>query len=206
MGKHHTGPALPSEHVEERGLGRWQPFAQQIGVEQRAVEGHETRVAADRQMQRGDVAIADEWLGVLAQQLEIDAIEQPRGTVSAAQANDRIDLGIHERGMQVIESHLVAAGQVAVLLEHPGKNPQRITASSHPGDGLLGVQRRRTCRRDNSDQPLHRQGRYRRVGNERRVRSCVHPWISLRESIKHTLVRNADKQKRIKHLAVAGKD
>ncbi|MNN73780.1 hypothetical protein D3C81_1899290 [compost metagenome] len=88
------------------------------------MEGHETRVAADRQVQRGDIAIANEWLGILAQQLEIDAIQQPRGTVSAAQANNRIDLRVHERGVQVVESHIVAAGQVAILLEHPGKYPQ----------------------------------------------------------------------------------
>ena len=132
-GKHAAGPHCPLSMLKNEDSVGCCLLAQQIGVEQRAMEGHETRIAADRQVQRGDVAVADEWLGVVAQQLEIDAIEQTRRTVAAAQANDRIDFGVGERGMQVIESHIVAAGQVAVLLVDPGKNPQRITASAHPG-------------------------------------------------------------------------
>jgi hypothetical protein len=36
------------------------------------MEGHKPGMATDRQMQRGDVAVADERLGVGAQQVEIE--------------------------------------------------------------------------------------------------------------------------------------
>ncbi|MNL19781.1 hypothetical protein D3C87_1410010 [compost metagenome] len=88
------------------------------------MERHEAGITTDRQMQRGDIAVADERLDVVAQQFEINAIEQPRCAVTTAQANDGIDFIISECPVQVIEPHLIAAGQVAVLLVDAGENLQ----------------------------------------------------------------------------------
>ncbi|MNV71342.1 hypothetical protein D3C71_1643550 [compost metagenome] len=88
------------------------------------MERHEAGITTDRQMQRSDVAVADERLGVVAQQFEINAIKQPRRTVSPTQANDGVDFVIGERRVQVIEPHLIAAGQVTVLLVDARKNLQ----------------------------------------------------------------------------------
>ncbi|MNY77706.1 hypothetical protein D3C86_2177040 [compost metagenome] len=51
-------------------------------------------------------------------------IEQPRRAITTAQANDRIDLVIGERRVQVVEADLVAAGQVTLLLVDTGVNLQ----------------------------------------------------------------------------------
>ncbi|MNL33235.1 hypothetical protein D3C87_1551320 [compost metagenome] len=115
---------LPAQHVEKRRLGGLLPVAQQIGIEQRAMKRHKPCIATDRQVQRGDVAVADERFGVTAQQLEIDVIEQPRRAITTAQANDRIDLVIGERRVQVVEADLIAASQVTLLLVDTGVNLQ----------------------------------------------------------------------------------
>ncbi|MNV67684.1 hypothetical protein D3C71_1604930 [compost metagenome] len=59
-----AGLQLSTQQAEERGDGWGFLVAQQIGVEQRAVEGHEAGVTADGQVQGGDVAVAYEWFGV----------------------------------------------------------------------------------------------------------------------------------------------
>ncbi|MNP20658.1 hypothetical protein D3C76_1132390 [compost metagenome] len=139
------------------------------------MERHKARVPADRQMQRGDVAVTDEWLGIVAQQLEIDALQQPGRAVTTAQTNDRIDLVVGERRMQVVESHLISARQVAVFLVDTGKHFQRVTPGAHPLHGLIGIQRRGTGGCNNTNHALRRQRRYRNVGAKGVGRSSGHP-------------------------------
>ncbi|MNH34498.1 hypothetical protein D3C79_950990 [compost metagenome] len=124
MRQHCSRPHLPSQHVEERRLGRYLLLTQQVGIEQRTMKGHEAGITTDRQMQRSDVAVADERLGVVTQQIKIDAVEQPGRAITTAQADDRIHLAVGERCMQIVESHLVTAGQVAVFFVDPGKHFQ----------------------------------------------------------------------------------
>ncbi|MNT14556.1 hypothetical protein D3C72_1495680 [compost metagenome] len=124
MRQHRARPHLPAQHVE-KGRLRWYLLAtQQVGIEQWTMKCHETGITTDRQMHGSDVAVTDEWLGIVAQQLEIDAIKQPGRAVTSAQADDGIDFTIRERSVQVIEPHVVAAGQVAVFLVDPGKHFQ----------------------------------------------------------------------------------
>ncbi|MNF97220.1 hypothetical protein D3C84_800400 [compost metagenome] len=175
MRQHTTRLHLPLEHIEKRRLGWLLLFAQQIRVEHRPMKGHEACITADRQVQRGDVAVADERFGVAAQQVEVDAIKQSWRSVTATKTDDRIDLAVGECGVQVSEPHFVATGQVAVPLVHAGIHPQRITASAHPGDGFFGVQRCGSGGCDDTDQPLRRQGRNRRVRTKRVGGSNSHP-------------------------------
>ncbi|MNE49538.1 hypothetical protein D3C80_1440630 [compost metagenome] len=166
---------LPSEHVEEGRLGGLLLVAQQIRVKQWPMKRHETRVAADRQMQRGDVAVANERFGVITQQPEIDAIEQPGRAVTTAQADDRIDVIVGECAVQVIESYIIATGQVAVFLVDTGKHFQRVTPGAHPLHGFIGVQRRGTGGRNHANRAFRRQRRYGNVRTKGMGRSYGHP-------------------------------
>ena len=181
MAQHTARLQLTAQHGEEGGNGRRLLVTQQVGIEQRAVEGDEPGVTADRQMQRGDVAVADKRLGVAAQQIEVDPVQQARRAVATAQTDDRVNFRVGERGMQVIEANVIAAGQVAVLFVDTGKHPQPVTPGAHPLHGFFGVQRTGPGRGDHANQPFGWQCRYRFVGNEGVSRSNGHPWVSLRK-------------------------
>ncbi|MNG11584.1 hypothetical protein D3C84_951340 [compost metagenome] len=124
MSQHCSRPHLPSQHIEEGRFRRFLLVTQQVGIEHRTMKGHETGITTDRQMQRGDVAVADKRLGVVTQQIKINAIEQPGRAVTTPQADDGIHLTVGERSMQIAKSHLVATGQVAVFFVDPGKHFQ----------------------------------------------------------------------------------
>ncbi|MNN25214.1 hypothetical protein D3C81_1386730 [compost metagenome] len=143
------------------------------------MEGHESCVTTDGQVQRGDIAVANEWLGMAAQQVVIDPVEQARRAVAAAQANDGIDLGISECRMQITQTHVVTASQIAVFFINTGKHLQPITAGSHPSHRLIGVQSTRAGRRNDADQPFRGQCRHGSVWAKSMGRSNGHPWISL---------------------------
>ena len=96
--------ALPhpaADHGVEGGLGGFLAPVQQILRQHRAMEGHEARMALDGQMQRRDVAIANEGLGVAAQQFVVQQVQQAPGAETALQAPDGIDIGGSEGRVQV---------------------------------------------------------------------------------------------------------
>ena len=76
------------------------------------MEGHEARMALDGQMQRRDVAIANEGLGVAAQQFVVQQVQQAPGAETALQAPDGIDIGGSEGRVQVGRALRVRAGQI----------------------------------------------------------------------------------------------
>ncbi len=76
------------------------------------VERHETRELSERQMQRRDVRVAHEDLGIAADQAVVDPVEQTLGAVAAAQAEDRGDLRIGEHRVQVRQTLLLRAREV----------------------------------------------------------------------------------------------
>ncbi len=115
MRQHAARLQMAAQHVEERRLGGLLSFAEQVGVEQWTMERHKPCMATDRQMQRSNVAITDEWLGVIAQQLEIDTVKQAWRAVTTSQADDGVDFRIGKCRMQIVQPHLIATGQVAFL-------------------------------------------------------------------------------------------
>src|SRR5690348_13188528 len=53
-----------------------------------------------------------------AQRVEVDAVEDAHHPVATANAPDGIDAIVAQRGIEVVQSRLVARGEVAVPLEH----------------------------------------------------------------------------------------
>jgi hypothetical protein len=70
-------------------------------------------------MQRGDVAVADQRLGV-ARSGRSRAVEQAHAAVAAAHAQDGVDGRIGKGIVQVLQALLVAARQVALGLQGTG--------------------------------------------------------------------------------------
>ncbi len=101
---------------EQRRLGGFLAVAQQVGGEHGPVEADKARMARQGQVQGGDVAVAHEGFGVAAQQRKVDACQQPRAAVAAAQANNGVHAGVGKGAVQLVQPLRIAGGQVVVLL------------------------------------------------------------------------------------------
>ena len=63
--------------------------------------------------QRGDVAVADEDLGVLADRIIIKAIENPWTSVASAQTEDCLDRFVQEERVELGGAGLVIGGELS---------------------------------------------------------------------------------------------
>src|ERR1035441_8990341 len=89
------------------------------------------------ELNSGQVAIGEEGLGMLADQLQIEAVEQVVGAIAAAQAGHHARLFIGEGAMQVFEALRLGSGKVErSLLEgvvsKPGHKAQRAQTFQAP--------------------------------------------------------------------------
>lgn len=107
-------PQLAAQHLPQRRLGRRLLLRQQIGFEQRPMEGHEPGMASDGHMQRGDIAVAHEGFGMARQQSEVDLVQQTGRAVATTQAENGIHFRIGKRVVEVLQAGLVATGQIAL--------------------------------------------------------------------------------------------
>jgi len=73
-------------------------------------------------MERGDVAEADEQLGIGADDVEIEMRQHPRRAPAAAHREDRADFGIGEHRVDRGGARLVRAGEIAVAAENVGRH------------------------------------------------------------------------------------
>jgi hypothetical protein len=80
----------------------------------RPVEGRQPGPLAQRHVQRGDVGVAEERLGVLGDQVEVQVGQELHGAEPAGEALDDVDLGVGEHRLQVAGAALGAAGDIAV--------------------------------------------------------------------------------------------
>ena len=117
LGQPAAGGLAALQLVKQRLLGRLLAVAQQVGRQHRAMKGDEPRFARNRQVQGGDVAVADKRLGVAAQQLKVNLRQQARAAIAAAQANDGVHARVGKGGVQLLQALGVAGGQIVVL--HP---------------------------------------------------------------------------------------
>src|SRR5581483_5142889 len=83
-----------------------------------AVERREPGALADRHVQRGDVAVADERLRTLGEQLEVEVGEQLARAEAALQRLHDVDVGVGEERMQVLRALPRVAGDVVVARMH----------------------------------------------------------------------------------------
>ncbi|MNM72185.1 hypothetical protein D3C81_838730 [compost metagenome] len=65
-------------------------------------------------MQRGDVRVTEQHLGVGADAVVVQQRQQPRGTRATAHADDGLDLLVGEHGIQITGALGIGAGQMAV--------------------------------------------------------------------------------------------
>ena len=118
VGRHRAGAVAPQRGQqpvagEVAGLGP--AHGHQVG----AVEGGQPGQLAQGDVQGGDVGVAQEGLGVLGDQLEVEVGDQLHRPEPAGQALDHVDLGVGEHRLQVASPALGVAGHVAV----PGLDP-----------------------------------------------------------------------------------
>jgi hypothetical protein len=78
-----------------------------------AVVGDESRLHEQRVVQRGDVAVAEERLGVGADGGVIEQRQEAAGAVAAAQGEDGFHFRVGEESVQIGRAFGVAAGEVA---------------------------------------------------------------------------------------------
>jgi len=82
------------------------------------MEGDERGTLPDGRVQRGDVGVSDERLGVALPRLKVDAVENAHRAVSAANAPDPVNGFVGSESVQIGDAMCVYAGEVAVALEH----------------------------------------------------------------------------------------
>src|SRR5690348_11608245 len=78
------------------------------------MEAHEIAAPADRGVKRRDIRVSDHRLRSTPQCCVIEAIEDAHRTVAAANAPDRIDAIVGNRGVEIGESLIVAAREIAI--------------------------------------------------------------------------------------------
>ena len=84
------------------------------------MECDEAAQLIDRGMESGDVAVADEWLGILADHIKIQQGKQTHGAEAAAQAEDPGDVFAGKSFVEVGGALGVCSGHVAVVLPAAG--------------------------------------------------------------------------------------
>ncbi len=104
----------------------------------RAMERHQPRLLGDRKMQCRDVGVAQENLGILANQVVVDTIEKSLGPVASSQAEDRRHRRIPKHRVEILEALGLRSGHVAMLGLH-GSSQLRFQAEGRvePRDHVL---------------------------------------------------------------------
>ena len=121
-------------------------------------------------MESGDVAVADEWLGILADHIKVQQGKQTHGSEAAAQAEDPGDVFAAKSFVEVGGTLGVCSGHVAVVLPAAGHNHRIEPQQFHRFDGgfqVDGRDRRRWCGQS------HRVARLQRAGIKEFVHECV---------------------------------
>ena len=103
-------------------------------------------MAVDRHVERGDVAVADEGLGLPLHERVVEQREDPRRPVAAPHAPDRVDAIIGEHRVEIVGAGGIGARQIAIAGEEVRAGPHLEAERLQRLDGeadVLGVVRRR---------------------------------------------------------------
>ncbi|MNE31311.1 hypothetical protein D3C80_1248710 [compost metagenome] len=112
------------------------------------MKGNQPGLAVDGRVQRGDVAVADQRLGITPNELKIEPIEQTHAAVPPAHAHNRIDGWIGEGIVKVLQPLLIGTCEVTLGLFHPRVDTATVATPGKPLAGLLRIQPCRTGRGD----------------------------------------------------------
>jgi hypothetical protein len=88
-------------------------------------------------VEHGQLAEADERLRIRGDQVVVEVGEDLRGGVPPAERDDRVDLGIRERALEVARAVLRRAGDVAVPLVRMLGQPDAKALFLEPSDATL---------------------------------------------------------------------
>jgi hypothetical protein len=102
---------------QERALELLGRRVHSIADDHRAVEPHDAGRVPRGGEQPGDVAVADDRLGILRERPEVDHVQDPRDAVSTARAEDRAYLRIVDGRLQVRGAPGVLSGEEPEALE-----------------------------------------------------------------------------------------
>ena len=90
-------------------------------------------------MQRRDVGEADERLRSARERGVVERVEEAHRAVAAARAPDRVDLRIAQRAIEVAQSFLVAAGEVAAARQNVRRDDGLPSHRLHVADRALEI-------------------------------------------------------------------
>jgi hypothetical protein len=125
----------------------------EIRVEHRPVKGDEIAFHQQSAVKRGDVAVADEDLGVGADGPVVQKREESGSAIAAADADYGLYLAVSEHPHQITRAVAVAAGEEAPALADVGSKLGFEAEALEDGNGAVDVLRvrRRARGRDNPD-------------------------------------------------------
>ncbi len=130
------------------------------------MDGAEAEVLQHR-VEKGDVAVAEQGLGVARHGPPIDAEIEALRAVAAAQAEDALDLGVEEGGVDVRGADGVVAGEVAAARAGAGVDLGRKAQGAHGllrrFEPALGQRAGGRQQRHAAPLPKRRQGRQMRI-------------------------------------------
>ena len=97
-------------------------FFGEVGGDHGSVEAGEIERVEEGDLEGGEVAVAEEGLGVVAEYVHIELVEEVVGAVSAAGREEDADGVVGEGGVEVEEALLGGAGEVERAAgEHVGR-------------------------------------------------------------------------------------
>jgi len=107
----------------------------------------------NREEQRGDIAVADDDLGVAADGVEVEVRQQAAAAPAAADRQHRADRRVPEEGVDIGCAILVLAGQVSVTIEQvrPDLHLEAERLERLLRNLQFGRLKRRVRRRDQAD-------------------------------------------------------
>ena len=101
----------------------------------RPVKGHGAGPRVERQQEGRDVGEADDRLRAPREGVEVDAVEVARDAEPAADAPDRVDLGVGQCGVEIGQPLVVGPGEVSVVAPGVGPEPRRPAEFTAEGFG-----------------------------------------------------------------------
>jgi hypothetical protein len=91
----------------EKRRHRWIATARNQIVDGRSVKAAEVRAPHEPQVQRGDVGVADERLGVVAEDVGIEMREQSHGAIPAGAGDNGFHVGVDPHAHETVRAALV---------------------------------------------------------------------------------------------------
>src|SRR6185312_11493883 len=111
--------------------------AAEVSGDERAVEGGESGLVEEPALDSGEVAVGDERLGIGADEIEVEAVKQIVGAVTAARGEDGANFGIGKGGVEIGEAIGGGCGKIRRGLAGGVVAGGRVVAAGAQGGDFL---------------------------------------------------------------------